>query len=154
MTTGKKYLEPQLNLITNLTELDARVVPYEKANGKELNDLIRASVIHAHEWVETDFPSILHVTQKQFASLNLFTEEMYHTTDRMFIVHDRDGGILCVMEVMIGDEIDTIDDIDEIIKDSEELLAQKDFKNMEVKKIEIDPTKPNVLTPGNFKNQF
>lgn len=148
------YLQPQLNLITNVNEIDARIVPYEKANGKELNDLIRASVIKAHEWVETDFPSVLRVTQKQFASLNLFTEEMYTITDRMFIVHDRDGGILCVMEVIIDKEIDTVDDIGAIIDESEELLGQNDFTKMELKKMEVDPTKPNVLTPDNFKNQF
>lgn len=149
-----KYLEPQINLISNQNEIDARIVPYEKANGKELNDLIRASVIHAHEWVETDYPSVLRVTQKQFASLNLHTEEMYHTTDRMFIVKDRDGGILCVMEVIIDREVDTVDDIGAIIEESEELLGQKDFSKMELKKQEIDPTKPNVLTPDNFKDQF
>lgn len=154
MSTLGQYLTPKLNLVNNQTELDARIIPFERCNGKDLNDLIRSSVIKSQEWVETDLPSVLRVTQKQFASLNLYSEEMFHTTDRFFIVHDRDGGVLGVMEVEIDDEIDVLENIDDIIKESEALLAQKDFTKMTLKELEIDPTKTNVLTPENFKDPF
>lgn len=154
MSTIGQYLSPKLNLVTNQTEVDARIIPFERCNGQDLNDLIRSSVIKSQEWVETDLPSVLRITQKQFASLNLYSEEMFHTTDRFFIVHNRDGGVLGVMEVEIDDEIDVLENIDDIIKESEALLAQKDFTKMTLKELEIDPTQTTVITPENFKDQF
>lgn len=148
------YLTPMYDLKKGLYYVDARVIPFDRCNGKELNELIMASVNHSQKWLETELPSQLIVTQKQFASLNPFTDEMYHTTDRMFKVLTPEGGIMCIMEVQIDREIDTIDMIDEIIEESEEQLGQRDFSKMEAKKMEIDPTKPNVLTPDNFKNQI
>lgn len=148
------YVKPKYEMIAAQTVLDMRVVPFERSNGKELNDLIHASVADYVKWFEQELPSILRVTQKQFASLNSFSEEMYHTTDRMFAALDGEGRVICVMEIHIGDEIDQIEELDDIINESEAMLAEKDFSKMEIKKQEIDPTKPNVLTPGNFKDQF
>lgn len=95
--------------------IDARIT---KLQGRELRDLIFDSVANTQKYLYVELPSELIVTQQQFASLNDFTEEMYHTTDRMFITPDG------VMEVTIDREIDTIDELDTIIEESETMLAE------------------------------
>ena len=106
-------LKPTTNLLNNIVTIDARVSPLL---GKDLDDLIKASVDRSQLFLHTTLPSQLIVTQKQFASLNNYTETMYHTTDRMFVTD------LNVMEVVIDREIDTIAEIDEVIELSEDAL--------------------------------
>lgn len=141
------YVTPKVNIATAQTELDMRIVPYERTNGRELNDLINASIEHSQKYVQTDLPNVLVVTEKQFASLNNFTEEMMHVTDRLFRSLDSEGKVQCVMEVWIDREVDTVKEIDETIEESEAQLEHtKGFKNLS-----SDST---ILTPDNFKNQF
>lgn len=148
------YVKPKYDMLEALTTLDMRVVPFESANGLDLAMLIHGSMQDYTKFLQQELPSILRVTQKQFASLNDFSEDMMHVTDRMFKALDADGRIICVMEIHIGDEIDTIEEMDTEIKESNAMLAENDFSKMELKKMEIDPTKPNVLTADNFKDQF
>lgn len=117
-----QLLKPTQNL--NGGTLDARVT---KRQGKDLYDLIMKSVERQSKWNVTYLPDRLILTQKQFASLNNFTEAMYNTTDRMFITPFN------VMECIIDREIDTIPELDEIIEDAEEYLAEVDKKIKEEK---------------------
>ena len=98
-------------------ELDMRVTSRQ---GKELAELISDSVENTQKYFQTQLPSVLIVTQQQFASLNNYTEEMYNTTDRMYITK------WGVMEVVIDREIDLIPELDEIIESSEKLLNEKE----------------------------
>ena len=101
-----------------VVKLDARVT---KRQGRELFQLIIDSVDHSQKFIQTTLPSVLIVTQKQFVSLQTYTEEMDHTTDRMFITP------LNVMEVTIDRDIDTIPELDAVIEEAETMLAQKDL---------------------------
>lgn len=129
-----------------ITVLDARIVPFERTSGKDLKDLIMESVNAEHTGLLHEFPSELILTEKQFASLNAYTEEMLHTTDRMFVVLKPEGGILCLMEVIIDDTFDTVDEIDFIKRESEEMLSMVDFTKLEGSE--------KVITPANFKNKI
>lgn len=107
--------------------LDARVSPLL---GKELDILIKQSMERQNTWFAlSKMPDVLKVTQKQFASLNDFTEAMYNTTDRFF------NSGYNVMEVEIDREIDTITEIDDIMEDVEQYEKNKgatDEQTMEI----------------------
>ena len=87
-----------------------RSVPLQ---GRELYDLINGSVERSQMFVITKLPDVLKITQQQFASLNSFTAEMYHTTDRMFVSADSNNKVQCVMEVWIDREYGTREDIEQ-----------------------------------------
>ncbi len=94
--------------------LDMRVTSKQH---QELADIINESVDHTQKFLVTEVPSILIVTEKQFASLNNFTEEMLTVRDRFF--QTKSG---YVMEVEIDEElVDVHDEVHETIKDTEEL---------------------------------
>jgi hypothetical protein len=112
--TSARIIRPTTSYLG--TVLDMRV---STALGQELSDEINASVDHTQLFVQTTVPHILIVTQKQFASLNNYTEEMYATTDRLF--RTRSGFI---MEVHIDREVDTVDEIEQTIVDVEQLSKE------------------------------
>jgi hypothetical protein len=93
-------------------ELDVRVSPNV---GTELYDQIVRSVEHTQKFVVTELPDILIVTEKQFASLNNYTEEMYNTTDRIMVTPYN------VMEVTVDREFDTVDSIEEVIESMDQI---------------------------------
>lgn len=96
--------------------LDVRVSP---KLGRELTEDIVESVAHTQRYVQTTLPDVLLVTQKQFASLQDYTEEMTHTEDRMFITPYN------VMEVKIDRDINTVQEVESAIVDTENLKAQQ-----------------------------
>lgn len=98
-----------------ITELDVRVSP---KLGRELAEDIRESVDWTQRFIQMTLPDRLIVTQKQFVSLQDFTEEMYHTTDRMFVTP------LNIMEVAIDRDVDTVPEIEDTIQAAEELEAE------------------------------
>lgn len=103
--------------------LDMRV---SNKTGYELALQISESVAHTQKFVITDIPSTLIVTQKQFASLQNYTEEMYDTTDRMFRTGDG-----YVMEVTIDRDIDTVREVEDaiqMIEDINQLEAEQKAK--------------------------
>lgn len=102
-------------------ELDMRVSPLV---GQELRDEIIASVARQQMFIKPTLPDRLVITQKQFASLNAWTEAMYETSDRMFRTP------LNVMEVVIDREVDIVEDIEQIIRDVEILTQLEDEKNI------------------------
>jgi hypothetical protein len=96
-----------------------RSVPLEH---QELYNLIVESVAHTQLFIQTTLPDKLIVTQKQFASLNNFTEAMYNTTDRFMITP------LNAMDVVIDRDIDQVEDIEDVmvINDQiDEILEQE-----------------------------
>lgn len=93
-------------------DMDARD---SQLQGQELYQQIVDSVDASQRFIQTVLPDRLIVTQKQFASLNNFTEEMYWTSDRLFRTP------LNVMEVIIDREVDTVRDIDDIIEGVEQM---------------------------------
>lgn len=104
-------------------ELDMRPVPFERVSGNDLATLIHESVQETQRWVMTTLPSILRITQKQFASLDPYTQEMSPgVSGRIFVAVDAYGKIMGIMEVVIDREVDTIAEIDEQIEESETVL--------------------------------
>jgi hypothetical protein len=115
-------LKPKLDTATTQYVLDCREV--EKMQGRELYDLINASITHDQLWIQHELPSFLIVTQQQFASLNGFTEEMYHVTDRMFKSIGADGKIQCIMEVVIDRDTGTNEEVEDAIQFKDEMVAE------------------------------
>jgi hypothetical protein len=70
-------------------------------------------------------PDELIVTQKQFASLNNYTEEMLHTNDRMMYTG------MNVMELRIDREVDTIPAIEAVIEETEQLERERQADNQD-----------------------
>lgn len=105
-----KSIKPKEELDGTCT-LDVRVA--KDTQGRELFDLINSSVADSQRFIITKLPDVLKVTQKQFASLTGYTDEMLHTTDRLFKSVDGNGNIQCVMEVWIDRDFDTVDAIEE-----------------------------------------
>jgi hypothetical protein len=98
-------VRPTTDIKGNVT-LDFRAIPKEH---KELYNLIVESVAHTQKFIVQTLPSRLIVTQKQFASLNNFTQAMYNTTDRMMITP------LNAMEVTIDRDIDQVEQIEDVM---------------------------------------
>lgn len=141
-----EYVKPR-DTLKGYVELDMRVVP-NTVLGKPLEDLIHKSVQWHQKFIISELPSKLIVTQLQFASLNYYTEEMQHTTDRIFVVQDADGKVMGIMEVVIDDAIDQVEEIDDIIKEAEALLAEeKTYTADELIAMGIDPTDRSLATP-------
>ena len=100
------------------TTLDARISNKE---GKELVQEIFKTIEDSQRFILAPLPSRLLVTQKQFASLNNYTEEMYATTDRLFKTPFN------VMEVHIDRDIDTVAEIEQTIVDVENLTKLEEL---------------------------
>lgn len=66
--------------------------------------------MHTQKFIQMTVPDKLIVTQRQFASLNNYTEKMYNTEDRMFNA----GGF--VLEVQIDREVDNIAPVEETMQ--------------------------------------
>lgn len=98
------------------TELDVRVSP---KLGRELADEINESIAHTQLFIQTTLPDRLIVTQKQFASLQPYTERMYETTDRMYVTPQN------VMEVVIDRDIDIVAEVEGAITDAEQLAQAR-----------------------------
>lgn len=113
-------IRPQPTNILGQTILDVRISP---KLGKELAEDIAESVNWTQRFIQMTLPDVLLVTQKQFASLNGYTEEMYQTTDRMFTTP------LNVMEVTIDREVDTVTEVEQIMQDVEDLKKQEAASN-------------------------
>lgn len=117
-----KRLTPQETIDGHLV-IDARVSPN---TGKDLAEEISTTIQFSQLFIQHQLPDRLIVTQKQHVSLNPYTEEMYHTEDRMFQVYDPEGkGVMCVMEVTIDRDIDTVEEIEQVMADTEALKAQR-----------------------------
>lgn len=97
--------------------LDMRV---SDKQGSELKQEIIDSVGRSQLFIQTTLPDRLVLTQEQFKSLQDYTEEMYHTTDRMFITPYN------VMEVVIDREINTVQEIENVIVETEQLKRQRE----------------------------
>ena len=93
-------------------ELDMRV---SDKLGEDLAKQIVESVERTQLFIQNTLPNQLRVSEKQFASLNAWTQAMYNTTDRMFVTP------LNVMEFIIDREVDTIKEIDDIIEGVEQV---------------------------------
>jgi hypothetical protein len=118
LSSQTKIIRPYVDLLGKHV-LDMRPVPLEH---QELYKLIVESVAHTQLFIQTTLPDKLIVTQKQFASLNNFTEAMYNTTDRFMITP------LNAMDVVIDRDIDQVEDIEDImvINDQiDEILEQE-----------------------------
>ncbi len=102
------------------TVLDCRV---SDKLGKDLYAEIVESVKHTQLFIMSPLPSKLLVTQQQFASLNGYTEEMYQTTDRMMQTPYN------VMEIDIDREYKTVESIDKVMTETEEL--EKEIHDVE-----------------------
>lgn len=83
--------------------------------GEELCDQIYASVEHTQKFIQTELPNWLIVTQKQFASLNNYTQEMYDTVDRLMRTPHN------VMQVKIDREVGTVDSIEAVMQEVDKL---------------------------------
>jgi hypothetical protein len=94
--------------------LDVRVSNYL---GGELQQQIIKSVEWTQLVIEMTLPNQLIVTQEQFASLNNYTEEMYHTSDRMFVTPKN------VMEVVISNEVGGNQAVQQAIDDATEFKS-------------------------------
>lgn len=104
-------IHPQATGLDGFTVLDVRVSP---KLGKELSTDIIESVEWSQKWIQTTLPDKLVVTQKQFVSLQPYTDEMFHTTDRMFVTP------LNVMEVVIDRDVDIVEGVEQALKDVDE----------------------------------
>jgi hypothetical protein len=104
-TAFSKIVRPTTDIKGNVT-LDFRAVPKQ---GRDLYDLIIESVAHTQRFIVQTLPNKLIVTQKQFASLNNFTQAMYNTTDRFMITP------LNAMEVTIDRDIDLVEQIEDVM---------------------------------------
>jgi hypothetical protein len=107
------YVKPTGDLTGHIT-LDMRVSP---EIGQALTLQINESVAHTQVFIEVPLPDQLIVTQRQFASLQPYTDRMKDTEDRMYAVPDPKGGRLpmCLMEVIIDEDIDTVAEVQEAI---------------------------------------
>jgi hypothetical protein len=142
-----RLIKPNTNFaLGGLQELDIRIIPKE-TEGRELAEIIHESIRRVNSTLITELPSWIRMTQVQFAALNGFTDEMYHTTDRMFSALDEKGGIICVMEVAIDREIDTVEQIDDTIEEAEaQLEYTKGFAKLEGSE--------KILTQDDFNNSI
>lgn len=119
MTRGTKRLGIKQRFTPQglMHDMDARD---SELLGQELYQLIVDSVAASQRFLLVTLPDRLIVTQKQFASLNNFTEEMYETSDRLFRTP------LNVMEVIIDREVDKVQDIDDIIEGVEQMVKAEE----------------------------
>jgi hypothetical protein len=108
-------IKPEPTNLKGQNILDVRV---SSKLGYELAEDIVESVGHTQLFIQTTLPDVLLVTQKQFASLQDYTEEMAHTTDRMYITPYN------VMEVKIDRDVDTVQIVEDAIVDTENLKKQ------------------------------
>lgn len=108
-------LRPNPTNLEGHTELDARVSP---STGKELAQEIIDAVEWSQKFIKTTLADVLVVTQKQFVSLQDYTESMYHTEDRMFITPFN------VMEVKIDRDVDIVQAVDDAMQEVEDAKAE------------------------------
>lgn len=101
--------------------LDVRIVP---KTGRELALIITESVDHTQKFLVTEIPDILIVTQKQFASLQTYTEEMTTISDRMFITAD--GFVLEVTIDRYVDQVEIVEDAMQLLDDINEAEKEAD----------------------------
>ena len=112
------------------SKLDMRV---SSAVGEDLAAEIVHSIDHSQTFIMTTLPDQLIVTQKQFFSLQPYTEQMYNTTDRMYVTPRN------AMEVIIDRNIDTIDEVENVIAETEALQHVIDeAENAEQEKLDDD----------------
>ena len=95
--------------------LDARV---SRKKGIELRDEIIESVAATQRFILQPLPDVLLLTQKQFMSLQDYTDAMYQTEDRMFVTPKN------VMEVRIDREIDTDQDVESVMVEVDKLKQE------------------------------
>lgn len=107
-------LRPQPT-IDGHTELDARISPLL---GRDLHQEIIDSVQWSQTFIQMTLPDRLIVSQKQFISLTDHTETMYDTEDRMFVTP------LNVMEVVIDRDIDTVDEVEQTMVETDKLKKE------------------------------
>lgn len=108
-------VRPQPTNIEGNTDLDMRVSP---KTGKDLAEEIAESVSHSQLFLQTTLPDRLILTQKQFVSLQHDMAEMDHTEDRIYITPHN------VMYVVIDREIDTVQEVENVILETEELKKE------------------------------
>lgn len=110
-----RIVKPTRRPRTDATSLDMRISPKQ---GIELTEEIYASVADTQKWIVTTLPDQLIVTQKQHAILNSYTEEMFGTSDRIYVTPFN------VMEVIIDREIDIVPEVEGAIVEAEAMLEK------------------------------
>lgn len=113
-------IRPEPTNLKGETILDVRISP---KLGQELAEDIRDSVEWTQRFIQMTLPDRLVVTQKQFVSLQPYTEAMYQVEDRMFVTH------LNVMEVVIDRDVDTVAEVDAAIEDVEDHKMHDSVEN-------------------------
>lgn len=98
-------------------KLDMRV---SDKQGEDLTAEITESVATTQRFILSPLPDILIVTQKQFVSLQPYTQKMYQTEDRMYVTP------LNAMEVMIDRQVDMVDEVENTIVETEKLKQTRD----------------------------
>lgn len=107
-----KTIRPNPTDLDGNTDLDMRV---SRETGEELKAEILESVSATQRFLQTTLPDRLIVTQRQFLSLQHDLTEMDHTTDRLYITP------MNAMYVVIDREVDTVEAVETVMKDTEEL---------------------------------
>lgn len=114
-----RMIRPDPTDLDGHTDLDMRVSP---SRGEEL----KAEIVHSIEWsqkfIRMTLPDRLIITQKQFISLQDDMTEMFNTEDRMYVTP------LNVMEVIIDRDVETVEDIEQVMEETDELKKEiKDY---------------------------
>lgn len=110
-TQMPKLIRPTPTNIEGFTDLDVRISP---ETGSELAKQIVDSVEWSQKFIQMTLPDRLIVTERQFVSLQPYTEAMYHTEDRMYVTP------LNVMHVVIDRDVDTVEAVDQVLQDVED----------------------------------
>ena len=97
--------------------LDMRVSP---STGEDLAAEIAESVSRSQLFITQTLPDRLVLTQKQFASLDPYMQVLVGTEDRLYVTPHN------AMEVVIDREIDTVQEIENVIVDTENLKRQRE----------------------------
>ncbi len=117
-----RYVKPEPKDIKGNIKLDMRV---SDKQGEDLAAEIAYSIERGQRFIVTTLPDVLVVTQKQFVSLQPYTQAMYNTTDRMYVTPWN------VMEVVIDRDIDIVPEVENVIADTEQLQQAIDEAKQE-----------------------
>ena len=97
-------------------ELDMRVSPL---TGPELYEEIVKSVWATQRPIMMTLPDVLRITQRQFASLNSYTEKMLETEDRYMVTPHN------AMDIVIDREYQQVQEIEQTMQLKDDILSQR-----------------------------
>lgn len=115
-----RIIRPEPTNLKGETILDARISP---SQGKELAEEIVHSIEWSQKFIQMTLPDRLVVTQKQFMSLNPYTQafpgdDSLQTTGRLYVTP------LNAMEMVIDRDIDIVQEVEDTMAMTEELKKE------------------------------